>query len=345
MKLDSFRELLLHKVDDPYLRTLIKYAKDDVILEHITESLEKMAVSQHKARNANQTVRSFGTEMDPEHEPAMIHDALSHHISHYKAALSNNNQDVANKHAKQAFKIMNLAATAAPHSEGKLNLDYVDPKPWERHHKSSTDESGKFKTDTKGLNWEGPAFDKLQSAPHESYSKDQTVRTHNKAYPFEHTSVNGKHVDVADVENKNQFVPHEFDSHPILSHFKDAAKNRSAEDHDRYTQDLEQWNDKALPKWFERHEKMQGENPEAYESRGKERSGPVHKDVEPLAVEAAKEAQSKPAAKQQAAAPEKKTVNIADPNESLKALVSGGFSPEDAKKMLTTLHPDHKWED
>ena len=348
MKLDSFRELLLRKVSDPYLKTLIKYSKDEILFEHVTESLEKMAVSQHKARNANQTVRSFATEMDPEHEPTMIHDALSHHISGYKAAISKKNQDVANKHAKQAFKLMNLAATVSPHSEGKLHLEYVDPKPWERHHKLSQDENGRFKTDTKGLNWEGPDFQHLQRAPHESYSKDQTVRTHNKAYPWEHTAINGKHVAVEEGAG-DKYVPHEFDTHPIMYHFKDAAKNRSAADHERYQKELEDWNENHLPKWFERHEGMQSQNPEAYASRGSSRAEPVHPDVEPLQVASAPAVEEKaaPAEKQKTITRKKDSgkVDMSDPKAKYQALIYAGFPEEEAKKYVSAQHPEHKWEE
>lgn len=355
MKLDSFRELLLRKVNDPHLRVLIKYAKDETIFEHVVESLEKMAVSDHKARNANHTVRAFATEMDHEHEPAMIHDALSHHISGYKAAVNKGNQDVANKHAKQAFKLMNLAASTAPHSDGKLNISYVDPKPWERHHKLSQDENGKFKTDTKGLNWEGPDFKHLQSAPHESYHKDQTVRTHNKAYPFEHTAINGKHVHVEDHEDLgDNYHPHEFDSHPIMGHFKQAAKNRTHEDHVRYQQELDHWNENHLPGWFERHEAMQSQDPEGYSKRGSERSSPVHKDVEPLNV-AQKQTTTPAPAQADTATPKTKikpaaekaapAIDLKDPNATLKLLMDSGAKREDAINMLSQIHPNHKWED
>src|SRR5690606_11399035 len=120
-------------------------------------------------------------------------DALGHHISKYKSAVKSGRQDLANQHAKQAFRLMNLANTAQKHSHGKLHIDFVDPKPWERNHptlrrtfKDVMDETGEipepvkrgnkkldnFVTDTKGLNYRGNDFSFLQGAPHESYGRE-----------------------------------------------------------------------------------------------------------------------------------------------------------------------------
>ena len=81
MKLKGFKELLAKKTDDPFLLNTLEYIQDDQLLVHVVESLEKMARSKHRGDAANLALRDFGVEMDPEHEPNMIHDALSHHAS------------------------------------------------------------------------------------------------------------------------------------------------------------------------------------------------------------------------------------------------------------------------
>ena len=108
MRIDKFKELLIKKAgDNKHLQTLIKYARDEFLLDNILESLEKMArISQH--RNSNFAVKNFGSEIDPELHPNMFHDALSHHASQYKSALKNGNKTVANKHMDQFFKYMHF---------------------------------------------------------------------------------------------------------------------------------------------------------------------------------------------------------------------------------------------
>ena len=58
MELKSFREILLKKADgNPYLETLIKYAKDELIAEEVLEALAKMAEpSAAMGRGANHAV-------------------------------------------------------------------------------------------------------------------------------------------------------------------------------------------------------------------------------------------------------------------------------------------------
>ena len=123
MKLSSFRELLLRKSTSEDLGTLVKFMKDEVLADMVIESLEKMARIASKGSTANFPMRDFATEMDPELEPAMIHDALSHHASRYKQALKEGRNDLANQHAGQLLKIMNLADKVQKHTDGKLHVE------------------------------------------------------------------------------------------------------------------------------------------------------------------------------------------------------------------------------
>src|ERR1019366_9746539 len=88
MELKSFREILLKKADgNPYLYTLIKYAKDELIAEEVIEALQKMAEpSAAMGRGANHAVTSYAAGMKPVHVE-QLRDALGHHVSGYKGAL------------------------------------------------------------------------------------------------------------------------------------------------------------------------------------------------------------------------------------------------------------------
>jgi hypothetical protein len=305
MKIDNFKELLLRKSkDDLALQTLIKFAEDDIIIDKVIESLEKMARARHKGDVVNHAVRDFGVEMDPELEPNMIRDAIGHHVSNYKAALKSGNTDVANQHARQAFRIMNLADRAQKHSHGKLAINYVDPKPWERQKFTQKYEAnhpkvlegkykpGEYTTKTKGLNYaiKGKDFSFLKGSPHESYNKDVAKHGHNKAYPFENISVNNKHITVDDVEAPRGFTSHHFDNHPIMEHFEESPMTR-AEDRDKqYHADKHKFYNESphINNHFEQHEKMQNADPEGYAKRGSKVSTPVHDDIPGLDLDKAK---------------------------------------------------------
>jgi len=299
MKLDSFRELLVKKSQSASQRNLIKFIKDEVLADFIMESLEKMARGNHKGDSANFAIRDFATEMDPSHEPAMIHDALSHHASNYKAALNSGNQSVANQHAKQIFRIMDMADQAQKHTHGKLQLDTVAPQPWERHTKTNTYAAGDpkvsdgsykpgdFKTKTKGWRHRGSDYSFLQQAPHPSPSSLQEVRRHghDNAYPLEETKVNGKYLDIEDVQAPTAYKPHPFDSHPVMQHFEEPAGSRTPERDKQYLAERDNFaKSPALDQYFSAQESREKANPEAYSQRGNRRALPVHKQVDALNV-------------------------------------------------------------
>jgi hypothetical protein len=335
MKLSSFRELLLRKTqDDASLYALIKYAREEVILERVIEALEKMARARHKGDSANFAVRHFATEMDPETEPHMIRDAIGHHVSRYKAALGSNRNELANQHARQAFNLMNVADIASKHSGGKLSIDYVAPHPWERSkYTNQYDEShplvqegkykkGDFTTKTKGLNYalKGKDFSFLQGAPHESYDYEIKRHGHNKAYPFEQIRVNGKYVPVDDVKDLKGYEEHPFDKHPIMNHFHENPSSRSPERDKQYADEHEKYytQDPHIENFFNKHTELESADPEAYAKRGSEAAKPVHADIPGLDVSNAKE---KVAAAP--SSPKAEAVSAAKPGEEWKSVPQG----------------------
>lgn len=324
MKLTSFRELLIKKAGSEDLETLVKFMKDEILADMVIESLQKMARASHKGSTANFAMRDFATEMDPELEPAMIHDALSHHASRYKQALKENRPDVANHHAGQFYNIMNMADKVQKHTDGKLHVDAPSPHAWERnakpnqytdaHHEAykkavsegkkefNADEKkgemiagkkrspGDFVTDTKGWNYRAKDYGFLQQAPHSAYAREVASTGHNQAYPMEAVRINGKYLDIDDnvpASSMNK-EPHAFDKHPIMDHYDTPASKRTPEDDTRYMNDKEHYytsESSPIHGYFDKHEKMEAENPEAYSKRGTEASKPVHSPVKPLDTE------------------------------------------------------------
>ena len=305
MKLDNFRELLLKKSADPELENMIRFVREDVLADIMVESLEKMARAKHKGDAANFALRDFGLEMDHEHEPKMIHDALSHHASQYKAALKDGRGELANSHAKQIFKIVDMADQAQKHSHGKLDVQAVSPHAWERNGKQDrlTEDdapvrrgnktAGQFRTDTKGWRYKGKDYSFLQQAPHDSYGNEVSKHGHMEAYPMEHIRINGKHLDIKDVpvEELKGHESHPFDHHPIMEHYSKPASKRTAEDDQKYISSKEAYHDsRYMQSYFDKHEQMESSDPEGYASRGSKPSDPVHAKVEPLNLDKPKEA-------------------------------------------------------
>lgn len=342
MSLNSFRELLIKKAGDSSLENLIYFLREDILADMVIESLEKMAGAKHKGDSANIPIRDFATEMDPETEPNMIHDALSHHASHYKAALRDGRNDLANQHAKQIFRIADLAHKTQKHSQGKLHIEDVDPKPWERqgNTKTLTSDSkpvkegnrkiGDFVTNTKGWGYRGSNMDFLQKAPHESYSDEVKKHGHNKAYPLEHMRINGKYLDIKDVpkEDLKGYEEHPFDKHPIMSHFEDPASKRTPEADAQYRKDHEEYQSSDhMNKYFDKHAAAEQADPEGYAKRGQSASAPVHQDVEGL------NPGSSPA----------KQVEQTPPSASIKKRPAGStMTAEEKMKAIDSLSvPDH----
>lgn len=303
MSLSSFKDLMLRKTEDESLRTLIKMVAEDVLADRVIESLEKMAIRKGAGSHANIAIRNFGTEMDPELEPAMIREALGHHASRYKAALNAGNQKMANDHASKFFKMLDLIHHAQPHSHGKLQADVVDIKPWERTHGSRSEtfadriardpeyakdnpvtrgkkKPHQFVNDTVGFSFQpkGNDWSFLQNSPHEAYGEETSKHGHVGAYPMEHTKINGKYIPIEDVKNIHDGKSnHPFDFHPILSHYGESIKTRSPERDEQYAKEHEQY---ASSPHVESHLNHQSSLMDAglLESRGAEPGAPVHKN-------------------------------------------------------------------
>lgn len=356
--LNSFRQVLLKKTDDENLKTLIQFSSDEILIDQVIESLEKMATNRNRGSHANAAIRDFGTEMDPELEPAMIREALGHHASRYKAALKQNNQDKANKHAEHFFKILDMVHKAEPHSHGKLQAEMVDIKPWERTHPSRSETfadriardqeyakenpvtRGKklphhFVNDTVGFSFKpkGNDWSFLQNDPHESYKNDTLKTGHQGAYPMEHTKINGKYIPIEDVENIHDGnEKHHFDHHPIMEHYSESVKKRPSE---RDVQYVNQRNDYMESPHVEGHlehqEELHGRG--ALEQRGSKISDPVHGELSRFAAPGESKVDKSPGTEAQ---PQAKTI-IKKPSAE-KQIGSGdldisNLSPE-AQKYL-----------
>jgi len=288
MKLDNFKELLLKKsVDNENLQLLIKYMRDDYLLDHVVESLEKMAASYSK-KNPNASVKDFATNMN-NFKSGMIHDALSHHASHYKAALESGNNKVADDHMRQIFKTMHLADKitkdgVTDHTGGRLKIEAVDPKPWERSAYTNKNDAGKFKTDTQGWKRHGSNinYDWLRQAPHESYKDEVSRHGHNKAYPLEEIKVNGKYLDIDSVEDPSSNSSHPFDSHPIFQHYNESPSSHNSEKKSKYLEAREKFHNDSEGGKAQYRAKLANMSKEDYANRGSNKADAVHKDVEGL---------------------------------------------------------------
>ena len=260
MKLNSFKELLIKKAADmPDLQTLIKYMKDDFLLEHVLEALEKSVTH----RRINEALKHFGGNLMENREPAMIHDALSHHASHYRAAMKAGNKPLAQAHVKQLFKIMHMGQKitkdkeavsekdpSGDHTRGKLKIEAPDVHPWERtHYGREMNSSGKKrKMETKGFGRsDGDIHEWLQGSP-DTELHPKSKKHEGKPYPLEEIKINGKYLDIdpnIKTPEKASIVLHEFDSHPIMGVYKQKGEDH-APNHDKYLNDISTYEDSPL---------------------------------------------------------------------------------------------------
>lgn len=337
MKLSSLRELMLRKTEDESVKTLIKVIADDVLVDQVFESLEKMALRRGAGSHANMAIRDFGTEMDPELEPTMIREALGHHASRYRAALNAGNQKMANDHASQFFKIMDLVHHVEPHSHGKLTSEMVDIKPWERSHPSRSEtfadriardpeyakdnpvtrgkkQPHQFVNDTVGFGFQpkGNDWSFLQNDPHRAYSDETSRHGHVGAYPMEHTKINGKYIPIEDVENLHDGNKnHPFDFHPIVSHYKESIKTRAPDRDIQYRKEHAAYSESPHIEKHLTHQQSLIDSG-AMESRGASPGEPVHAQVKRSApVSQSSSESSAPAPKQATpAAPKPSSLDI-----------------------------------
>lgn len=321
--LNSFREMLLRKTEDESIQNFVQYMDEELLIDLVAESLEKMARASHKGTAANMAMRDLGVEMDPELEPHMIHSALSHHISRYKSALHNDRSDLANQHAKQVFRLVDMADQIQKHSHGKLSIQAVSPHAWERNSKTKTftendkpvlsgrKKPGQFVIDTKGWRHRGSDYSFLQQAPHESYHNEIRRHGHNEAYPIEQIRVNGKYAHIEDIpaDQLKGFESHPFDHHPIMEHFEIPSSKRTQEHDEKWLNDKHSYyNEKPhIDEYFDKHHPVH-----QAEGVGKSPADKVHKPVDnPLDI-----ASSTPVPVKQAEAVSRASnVRIRKPNE------------------------------
>lgn len=288
MKLEGLRQVLLRKThDDSYLNTLIQHMSDEKLTEYVVESLSKMAQKKDfLGSHANHAEREFASKMDSDVEGAMLHDALSHHASKYRAALKAGRDDLATNHARQFRKLVSLGLRAQNHSNGQLNIEAPDIKPWERNAYTATKdgETGHqqkhYNTATKGFHTKAAGHDWMRKPPHWSYKGDPTAEKYkDQPYPMHDVKVNGKYLHIEDHEPISDYQPHEFDSHPVMAHVNRSDLHIKDEDRQKYIDEHHGWEEHphALS-WAERHEKMAEEDPEGYMARGSKPSMNAHHD-------------------------------------------------------------------
>lgn len=303
MELKSFREILLKKADgNPYLETLIKYAKDELIAEEVIESLLKMAEpSAAMGRGANHGVTSFAANLTPTHIEQM-RDALGHHISHYRGALKSMHaatdpkekarlRGVADQHLNKIIPIMHIAGRAGKHSGGQMTLDYPSTTPWESNYTTieRRPDNGKLKEGTKDLgrrpspnaNREKnkkavPDYRYLEMAPHGGHASSGKM-PHKGGYPFEEIQLGSPakrdtgqaYLPLEDVGEVNNFVPHPFDQHPIHQIADDPEHHLTQEQKDKFNADLAGWEStEHHKKWLADQKAKYQKDPEAYKARG-----------------------------------------------------------------------------
>lgn len=304
MKLGSFRELLLKKSDgDPALNAMARLVREDALADMVMESLEKMARARHKGDAANLAIRDFGLEMDPELEPTMIHSALSHHASRYKAALKHmanekdpaekeKLQDVFNHHAGAIYNLVNMAEKTQKHTDGKLSISAPSPHAWERNIKpdqfkedskpvlAGKKKVGQFSNDTKGWNYSGNykknRYEFLTQEPHPHYKAEAQREGWDSPYPMESIKINDKHIHVDDNIEKEDLMEkkgHLFDEHPIMDHYGMSAKKRTPEHDANYRAAHDKFQDETIHDekhgWWDHHESLPADH-------GASPSEPVH---------------------------------------------------------------------
>lgn len=267
MKFDSLRELLLRKTEDPILRTFIMSMKDEVFIDKVVESLQKMARPHASmGRGANAAITAFANQLTNK-DIAMIRDALAHHISHHKAALKAGKRDVADMHLNKIVPLMHLIARAAPHSGGSLDIDYVPLEPWESNYTTldRRPETGKLIEGTKGLGRRPkkstgqskygisrsvPDYRYLEMPAHPGHP-DMRNSPHRGGYPFEEIQVGDPikidnkqaYLHIRDVEPQDKFTPHPFDYHPIHAVADLKQDNLTLEHMKRFVDAMNKWHE------------------------------------------------------------------------------------------------------
>lgn len=309
MELKSFREILLKKADgNPFLQTLIKYAKDELIAEEVIESLLKMAApSAAMGRGANSALAAYGSSMGTG-DVEQLRDALGHHVSHYKSALKAHHaatepgmkaklRGVADQHLNKIIPLMHLAGRASKHTGGKMLLDYVGTTPWESNYTTTHrhEHNGKLKEGTKDLgrklapnaNREKnmravPDYRYLEMSPHAGHEKTAKM-PHKGGYPFEEIQLGAPakrdlgqaYLPIEDIKNVTDYVPHPFDAHPVHRVADHAEHHLTPEQKEQFQGELASWHaGEPHKQWLADQKTKFQANPEGYKARGTKK--PAH---------------------------------------------------------------------
>jgi len=308
MELKSFKEILLKKAEgNPYLQTLIKYAKDDLLAEEVIESLLKMAEpSAAMGRGANSALTSYAGHMDNS-DVEQLRDALGHHVSHYRGALKSMHaaQDptqkaklrgVADQHLNKIVPLMHLAGRAGKHSGGKMTLDYVSTTPWESNYTTLErhPETGKLKEGTKDLGRRAspkanreknpravPDYRYLEMAPHAEHASTGRM-PHKGGYPFEEIQLGSPqkrdagqaYLPIEDIADKQDYTPHPFDQHPVHALADHPEHHLTPEQKEKFINDLSAWKASEHHKqWLADQKAKFQKDPQSYKARGTKKPG------------------------------------------------------------------------
>lgn len=376
--LTGLRELLLRKADTPELQELVKSLPEDILSVSVEEALEKMA---RKGDSANHALLATAGHILPEvagdhpHESmdaALIHDNLSHHLTHYKAALKAGDRGNADRHLENAMKTINYGRKLEGITSGGVRVrsgstakemggegdNLISPTPWEMNYTGSERKGSKYSEDPKGWSRQlsqarkptdmFPDYQYMEHAPHPHHNVE--TWGHEGAYPFHDLQVNGKHVDIQDTNHSGKFEPHVLDSHPGRNHAHTLSSKMSRTDAEKFSKDHQSWlQGPELDSWLN----SQGEkeaDPE-HHLRGMVPSEPVHSEPTSHSHDLSRgrrairsgEAPAAPAAAAliEAPAPTAAPSGIHPEAEKIiRTLLSTGMAPEKIAEM-TKLPVDH----
>jgi hypothetical protein len=310
MKLDSFKEILLKKIDgDPQLKLSIVNADNDFLLNRILESLEKMATpKENMGLKANAAIVAMAKRLTNK-DVAMVRDALGHHMSHYKAARKAGDRKTADMHLNKLIPMMHLIARIGAKNPQMINLDYVPGiRAWELNYTRSDKVPGssKYKEDPKGLRRrpantvrsphpeDHPEFNskKARSVPDYRYLEmpphphlADEAAPHTSGYPFELTRVGPTSLldqghgflNIKDIEGKEGYVPHAFDHHPIHELADMPQDKMTPEKMSNFVESLKAWHKSPHSVgWMQEQEKAFQSNPENFRASSLGQKKPTH---------------------------------------------------------------------
>lgn len=312
MKLESLKAVLIKKADgNNNLSSMILSMGEDTFAEAVVEALEKMAKPTHlTGTNANGPVTSFGANLDKT-DMMQLRDALSHHLSHYKAALKQHHEapegspekahfrQVADKHLEHVLPLMHLAARASAHSKGKMAIDYPPLAPWETNYTTlDRNPNGRFVRDAKLLRArpspgarEGGRGIKdyryFEMPPHPGHDEVSKM-PHQGGYPWEEIQLGDpKDIDakkaylhIEDVPDKKDYSPHPFDQHPIRGVQDIQADHLTPESLQTFAGGMQNWRGgEHHKKWMEDQKAKFAADKEGFMKRGQAKSKPLYEGM------------------------------------------------------------------